>query len=39
MFVGSWETDETASPQAEQKCAESGTPAPHFEHGTKRFGF
>src|SRR5262245_27349017 len=35
MFVGSWEADETASPQAEQECADSGTPAPHFEHGTK----
>ncbi len=39
MFVGSWETDETASPQAGQKCADSGTPAPHFEHGTKLPGF
>src|SRR5262245_12296022 len=39
MFVGSWETDETASPQAEQKRADSGTPAPHLGHGTKAFGF
>jgi len=34
-FVGNWETDEIASPQAEQKRAGSGTPAPHFGHGTK----
>jgi hypothetical protein len=31
MFVGSWETDETASPQEGQKRAESGIPALQLE--------
>lgn len=39
MFVGSWEADEIASPQAEQKCADSETPAPHFGHGINECEF
>src|SRR5262252_8754200 len=32
-LVGSWETDETASPQAEQKRADAETSQPHFGQG------
>ena len=39
MFVGSCDTDETASPQAEQKCADATTLTPHLGQAINLSGF